>query len=44
MARTRSRNKKKVADESDLELGALLFPEAEEILSDIILDQMMVDG
>ena len=44
MARTRSRNKKRVANDSGIEIGALLFPEPEEILNDVVLDQMMVDG
>ena len=44
MARTRSRNKKHAANVSGYEIGALLFPGPEEILNDVVLDQMMVDG
>jgi hypothetical protein len=40
-----SRNsKKKAAEDSGSEIGALLFPEPEEILNDVTLDQMMMDG
>jgi hypothetical protein len=44
IARSRSQSTKKAETDPGVEIGALLFPEPEEILNDVILDQMMVDG
>jgi hypothetical protein len=41
--RSRKNIQKKVADEAGIEM-AMLFPEPEEILNDVIFDQMMMDG
>jgi hypothetical protein len=39
-----SKNKVNNSLDSGLEIGALAFPGPDEILKDVVLDQMMMDG